>query len=61
MAEYARLCIRSAYPAIDVMEILPRTPYRCAVGLMIKTDEVSEQDCLGVPPEIMVLMLRAAG
>jgi hypothetical protein len=25
--------------------ILARTPYRCAVGLMIKTDEVSEQLC----------------
>jgi hypothetical protein len=27
------------------MEILTRAPYRCAVGLMIKTDEVSEQGC----------------
>jgi hypothetical protein len=61
MAEYARLRIRSAYPAIDVMEILTRTPYRCAVGLMIKAAEVSEQGCLGVPPEITVLTLRAAG
>jgi hypothetical protein len=24
-------------------EIMARKPYRCAVGLMIKTDEVSEQ------------------
>lgn len=24
---------------------LTRPPYRCAVGLMIKTDEVSEQGC----------------
>jgi hypothetical protein len=24
---------------------MARTPYRYAVGLMIKTDEVSEQDC----------------
>jgi hypothetical protein len=27
-------------------EIVARTPYRCAVGLMIKTDEVSEQVCV---------------
>ena len=26
--------------------IMTRTPYRCAVGLMIETDEVSEQDCI---------------
>jgi hypothetical protein len=25
------------------VSILARAPYRCAVGLMIKTDEVSEQ------------------
>jgi hypothetical protein len=24
---------------------MTRPPYRCAVGLMIKTDEVSEQGC----------------
>jgi hypothetical protein len=27
----------------NTQEIVTRTPYRCAVGLMIKTDEVSEQ------------------
>jgi hypothetical protein len=27
----------------QTQEIVTRTPYRCAVGLMIKTDEVSEQ------------------
>jgi hypothetical protein len=25
--------------------MMTRTPYRCAVGLIIKTDEVSEQVC----------------
>ena len=37
--------IRSAYLAIYVTGILARTPYRYAVGLMIETDEVSEQVC----------------
>jgi hypothetical protein len=47
--------------ATMTLEMLTRTPYRFAVGLMIKADEVSEQGCLGVPPEITVLTLRAAG
>jgi hypothetical protein len=37
--------IRAVEPAIDVTDMLTRTPYRCAVGLMIKTDKVSEQGC----------------
>jgi long-chain acyl-CoA synthetase len=42
--------LRSASPARYVTKIMTRAPYRCAVGLMIKTDEVSEQGCawLGV-------------
>src|SRR5262245_55443732 len=28
-----------------VKEIMARTPYRCAVSLMIETDEVSDQLC----------------
>jgi hypothetical protein len=34
-------------PAVSPMtmtqDVVARTPYRCAVGLMIETDEVSEQ------------------
>jgi len=36
---------RPASRATDVTIIMTRAPYRCAVGLMIKTDEVSEQGC----------------
>jgi hypothetical protein len=42
-ARGSRLCIRSASPARYVTKIMTRMPYRYAVGLMIKTDEVSEQ------------------
>jgi hypothetical protein len=30
----------------EVKDVVTRPPYRCAVGLMTKTDEVSEQGCL---------------
>jgi hypothetical protein len=35
--------IQSSSLRTGVKEIVTRTPYRYAVGLMIKTDEVSEQ------------------
>jgi hypothetical protein len=34
----------ASFPA-EVKNVLARLPYRCAVGVMIKTDEVSEQLC----------------
>jgi hypothetical protein len=38
--------VQSSSLRIGVKEIVTRPPYRCAVGLMIKTDEVSEQVCV---------------
>jgi hypothetical protein len=39
---------KSASFPTGIKDIVARTPYRCAVGLMIKTDEVSEQLCTDV-------------
>jgi hypothetical protein len=36
---------RSASLRTRVNDVVTRVPYRCAVGLMTKTDEVSEQGC----------------
>ena len=53
-----RAWIRAAYPATSVTPMLTRTPYRCAVGLMIKTNEVSEQfSCLAGGPRCMKIVL----
>jgi hypothetical protein len=46
-----RVWIRTASPARYVTIMMTRPPYRCAVGLMIKTDEASEQGSdIRLPP-----------
>jgi hypothetical protein len=41
----ARACVHTpGSPKVPMtQDVLTRAPYRCAVGVMIKTDEVSEQ------------------
>jgi hypothetical protein len=53
--------IRAASPATYVTKIMTRPPYRCAVGLMIKTDEVSEQGCTWATPLSLPFSTRHHG
>jgi hypothetical protein len=46
--EIERLKEETEIIQLKVRDLLTRTPYRCAVGLMIKTDEVSEQGCCSI-------------